>query len=258
MKRMVGNMVVPVCPREDGADSPVGGPTDAQEAMYEAFEHVGNFRTVSKALHGPDGSARILASAQRVRDEVDDEDEEELDDALEDIPLTTLITVLLRQANAALAVIPLHLLPADFSSSMSTNTNTVPDSHAAELGQQGKLRIRPPAEIWQISQQVYEQRALANVTVADVWGKRIMAALQPDVEAVLGALDKLWASSSAAVQASGTGNGSAKGNGTGNPLALGNERDKALLAAIKEPREWVRALAVVGVARCEVAIAGAA
>ena len=168
VKRLVNGLVEPAPAPAPVADEPPAPEHIAREAVFEALEALHSFFTVSAAIHGRDGASRVLASSRRIRDDVDDDAEEALDDAMEDMPAVTLLTVLLRRANVAVAALPSH---------------------------QGgdALRLRGPAELWGWSVAEYERQALSGFAAAEDWGKRVAAALKAEIERlmiVLGALSK--------------------------------------------------------------------
>jgi hypothetical protein len=112
-----------------------------------------------------DGSVRILASVRRLRDDIDEEANAKLDDAIEDLPAVFLFGVLVRRANAALA-----LLPA------TSEKDAAP------------LRVRDPAELWGWTAAEYERQVCSGFGPAEEWGARVARALKPEVERVLSGL----------------------------------------------------------------------
>ncbi|KAL7420840.1 hypothetical protein Q5752_004793 [Cryptotrichosporon argae] len=167
VKRLVGGLVQPPHAASAGAASTQDQQAEhiAREALAEAIEALQSFRTVTQATHAPGASARLLASVRRLRDDVDDEAEEALDDAAEDLPAVVLFSTLLRRANAALAGLPV------------TNEKT-PEP----------LRLRGPAEVWGWQRADFENKVLAGFLAAEEWGARVAAALGPEVERVLAEL----------------------------------------------------------------------
>jgi len=145
----------------------------AREALFEALEALTSFRTVSAAINGSNASARLLASSRRIRDDIDDDEEEVLDDAMEDMPAVTILTVLLRRANSALSFLPV-----------------------SEKGPSAvDLRVRSPAEAWGWTVMEYERQALSGFAAAEDWGKRVASALKPEIERVMAVLAGLTAKS---------------------------------------------------------------
>ena len=145
----------------------------AREALFEALEALTSFRTVSSAINGSNASARLLASSRRIRDDIDDDDEEVLDDAMEDMPAVTILTVLLRRANCALSLLP------------------VSEKGPSPID----LRIRSPAEVWGWTVVEYERQALSGFAAAEDWGKRVASTLKLEIERVMAVLATLTARS---------------------------------------------------------------
>jgi hypothetical protein len=166
VKRLVCGLVEPaLAPIPTNGEQPAPEHI-AREALFEALEALTSFRTVTAAMNGSDASSRLLASSRRIRDDIDDDAEEVLDDAMEDVPAVTLLTVLLRKANASLAHLP-----------VSEKGPTPLD-----------LRIKSPAETWGWTVAEYERQALSGFAAAEDWGKRVGVALKPEIERVLGVL----------------------------------------------------------------------
>lgn len=118
-----------------------------------------------------EGSIRLLHALRRIRDDIDLAEEEALDDALEDMPAITLWTLLLRQANAALAS-----LPALLALSNGTQTQT--------------QLIRHPAELWGWSKADYDRSILNGFGSAEESARKVALVLKPEVERVLALLVK--------------------------------------------------------------------
>ncbi|OCF42325.1 hypothetical protein I317_03829 [Kwoniella heveanensis CBS 569] len=164
VKRLVKDLVQPLSANGAAAD-PDAAEHIAREALHEALEALASFKTVSSAMHkGASTSTRMLASARRLRDDIDDPVEEALDDALEDLPAVTLFTVLARQANIALSTVP----PSDEKNP--------------------SLKIRTPAEIWGWTNAEYERQVLSGFSAAEEWGRRFAMTIKPEVEKVLSAI----------------------------------------------------------------------
>lgn len=171
VKRLVCGLVEPALAPAPVGDEPPAPEHIAREALFEAMEALTSFTTVSQAMNGANASARLLASSRRIRDDIDDDDEEVLDDAMEDMPAVTVLTVLLKKANQAL-----HTLPA------------------SEKGPSpSELIIRSPAEIWGWTVAEYERQALSGFAAAEDWGKRVATALKPEIERIMSTLAGLTA-----------------------------------------------------------------
>ncbi|WVR04490.1 hypothetical protein IAU60_001494 [Kwoniella sp. DSM 27419] len=163
VKRLFNGMVQP--PTAGVASDPNATEHIAREALHEAMEALASFRIISAAMHkGASTSSRLLASARRLRDDIEDPIEEALDDAMEDLPAVTLFTLFARQANASLA----GLSSADEKSPLS--------------------KVRFPAEIWGWTNADYERQVLSGFSAAEEWGRRFALAIKPDVEKALSAL----------------------------------------------------------------------
>ncbi|WVQ97890.1 hypothetical protein IAU59_005007 [Kwoniella sp. CBS 9459] len=161
VKRLVKDLVQPLSANASAAD-PNAAEHIAREALHEALEALASFKTVSSAMHkGASTSTRMLASARRLRDDIDDPVEEALDDALEDLPAVTLFTILVRQANIALSTVP-----------SGDEKNPL-------------LKIRMPAEIWGWTNAEYERQVLSGFSAAEEWGRRFAMTVKPDIEKVL-------------------------------------------------------------------------
>ncbi|WWC87075.1 uncharacterized protein L201_001961 [Kwoniella dendrophila CBS 6074] len=168
VKRLVGGLVQAPLPLSASQD-PNATEHIAREALHEALEALASFRTISNAMYkGASCSTRILASSRRLRDDIDDPVEDALDDAMEDLPAVTLFTVLLRQANLSLSILP-----------SSSN-----DEKSAPAG----LKIRSPAEIWGWTIVDYERQVLSGFSAAEEWGRRYALAIKSDLERVLSQL----------------------------------------------------------------------
>ena len=164
IKRLVTGLVEPFTPSTDPTVQ-TSPEHIAREALHEALESLSDFRTVATAMRGKgEVSTRLLASARRIRDDVDDEAEEALDDAMEDTPAVLLFSLILRQANHALS------------------------SLQADAQHDSKLLIRHPAEIWGWSSAEYERQVLAGFGPANEWSKRVALALKPEIEEVMASL----------------------------------------------------------------------
>lgn len=171
VKRLVCGLVEPaLAPAPVGNESPAPEHI-AREALFEALEALTSFTTVSQAMHGKDASARLLASSRRIRDDIDDDDEEVLDDAMEDMPAVTVLTILLRKANSSLNALPL----------------------SEKAPSPSDLTIRSPADIWGWTVAEYERQALSGFASAEDWGKRVATALKPEIERVMTILAGLTA-----------------------------------------------------------------
>lgn len=151
IKRMVGNLVPP----------PSGEPVTeenltehlAREALHEATEALESTRTVSAAMSASSHpSFRLLSSLRRVRDEIDDEAEEALDDAIEDMPSIALFSLLIHQANS--------LLPVD-------------------------IRLLSPREALGRLPGEYERTVLSGFSAAEESAKRVALAIKQDLERVM-------------------------------------------------------------------------
>ncbi|WRT64954.1 uncharacterized protein IL334_001895 [Kwoniella shivajii] len=167
VKRLVGGLVqAPTAPGASASQDPNATEHIAREALHEALEALSSFRVISNAMYkGASCSSRLLASARRLRDDIDDPVEESLDDAMEDLPAVTLFTILLRQANIALSTLP--VTDADEKSVYS-----------------GTMKIRTPAEIWGWTTAEYERQVLSGFSAAEEWGRRYALAIKPDIEKV--------------------------------------------------------------------------
>ncbi|WWC67751.1 uncharacterized protein I206_101663 [Kwoniella pini CBS 10737] len=167
VKRLVGGMVQPpAAPGTSVSQDPNAAEHIAREALHEALEALASFRIISNAMYkGGSCSSRILASARRLRDDIDDPVEDSLDDAMEDLPAVSLLTILLRQANTAL-----------------TGLQSVNDEKT------GTFKIRTPAEIWGWTLVEYERQVLSGFSAAEEWGRRYATAIKPDLERVLSQL----------------------------------------------------------------------
>jgi hypothetical protein len=151
IKRMLGNLVPP----------PSGEPVTeenltehlAREALHEALESLESFRIVSAAMCSVQPSSRMLSALRRVRDEVDDVNEEALDDAIEDMNSVILFTMLINQANS--------VLPSD-------------------------IRLRSPHETFARGQVEYDRTVLSGFSTAEEWAKRVAVGIKADIERVMG------------------------------------------------------------------------
>lgn len=231
MKRLVGDLVVPVVPAAPtSAEPPATGTTEAGEALHEALEALESLRIVSSAMHSTHASARLVASARRVRDEVDSEDpaEDALDDAVEDVPSILLLSVLIRQANLALAAIPHGTLSA-LSLPLGIGQGELPAAPAAPASLSA-LQLPAPAHVFAFSQSEYEARALSGFQMAEVMGQKLMQGAAGELGRVLAVLKE------------------AEG-GSG---VEGEKRRQGL----REAREWVEVLGLVGEARVGVKLEG--
>lgn len=160
LKRLIHGLIHP--PDTNGVSTP--GQV-AREAAHEALESITSFRTVAAAMTAPTSSARILASLRRVRDDIDDLGEEELDDAIEDVPASILFKLLRDRANYSLA----HL-------------------HDASSEKEHALRIRHPGELLGLGREAFEQKSLTGFTASEEWEHRVADLLKAEVERVLSAL----------------------------------------------------------------------
>lgn len=171
IKRMVGNLVPP----------PSGEPVTeenltehlAREALHEATEALESLRIVSTAVSssvhptGPgnsSASARMLSALRRVRDEIDDEAEEALDDAIEDMPSVALFALLVAQANLVLHSADIRLLTPHeaFSKYFPSSSSASNNNSTGE----------------------YDRTVLGGFSAAEDWAKRVALALKPDLERV--------------------------------------------------------------------------
>jgi hypothetical protein len=151
IKRMLGNLVPP----------PSGEPVTeenitehlAREALHEALESLESLRVVSAAMCSPSPSARMLSALRRVRDEVDDVNEEALDDAIEDMNSVILFTMLINQANT--------VLPSD-------------------------IRLKAPHETFGRGAAEYDRIVMNGFSTAEEWAKRVAVGIKADIERVMG------------------------------------------------------------------------
>jgi hypothetical protein len=151
IKRMLGNLVPP----------PSGEPVTeenitehlAREALHEALESLESLRIVSSAMCSPSPSARMLSALRRVRDEVDDVNEEALDDAIEDMNSVILFTMLINQANT--------VLPSD-------------------------IRLKAPHETFGRGAAEYDRIVMNGFSTAEEWAKRVAVGIKSDIERVMG------------------------------------------------------------------------
>jgi hypothetical protein len=200
VKRLVTGLVQPPTAPPSSADTDDQEQEHiAREALHEAREALESAIIATSASHGDNASARILASVRRLRDDIDDDADEKLDDALEDLPSVQLFNLIQRRANSALAALPIN----------------------------PPLRLREVAEIWGWTQAEYERQILSGFGPAEEYGPRVAAALQPEIENMLGSLVTI-------------------------PVD-----DPSSKAAVMAATEWVRALGVALEARCDVKVARA-
>lgn len=163
VKRLVTGLVQPPTAAPTATDSAdQEAEYIAREALSEALEALRSAIIASAALHGDNGAVRILSSVRRLRDDVDEESEEKLDDALEDLPSVTLFGMIRRRANTCLASLPTE----------------------------EKVNIRAPAELWNWSLADFEAKVVSGFGPAEEWGPRVARALKPEVERVLDLLAK--------------------------------------------------------------------
>lgn len=172
IKRMVGNLVPP----------PSGEPVTeenltehlAREALHEATEALESLRIVSTAVSSSStttsasasasASLRMLSALRRVRDEMDDEAEEALDDAIEDMPSVALFSLLIHQANYA--------LHQSASGSASVDIRLLsPQEAFVKAGGAGGAE--------------YDRTVLSGFSAAEDWAKRVALAIKPDLERVI-------------------------------------------------------------------------
>jgi hypothetical protein len=148
--RLVTGLVQP--PTQIGAD-PHSEEHLAREALAEALEALTSLRIASSACASPEA---LLASVRRIRDDVDSHDASQaaLDDALEDLPVVTLLTFLQRKLNLALVA-------------------------------SGKPASRTVPELWGWSTAEYERQVLSGFGAAEEWGPRFANALRGEVERLL-------------------------------------------------------------------------
>lgn len=163
VKRLVTGLVQPPTAAPTATDSAdQEAEYIAREALSEACEALRSACIASAALHGDNGATRILNSVRRLRDDIDEDTEEKLDDALEDLPSVTLFGMIRRRANAALASLPTEKA----------------------------LQVRAPAELWNWAPGEYEAKVVSGFGPAEEWGPRVARALKPEVERVLALLAK--------------------------------------------------------------------
>ncbi|WVN89089.1 uncharacterized protein L203_104305 [Cryptococcus depauperatus CBS 7841] len=137
----------------------------AREALSEAVEALKSFRIISSAMYtGSRPSARLLASARRLRDDVEDPVEDELDNAMEDIQPPILFSVVSHQANMLL-------------SSLST--------------EKVHMKLCHPSEAWGRAPGEYERQVLATFSSADDSARQVALAMKPEIERVLSQLSSL-------------------------------------------------------------------
>lgn len=161
VKRLVTGLVQPPTAPPSAADSDDQEQEHiAREALHEALEALESAIIATSASHGDNASGRILASVRRLRDDIDEEMDGKLDDALEDLPSVSLFNLIQRRANAALAALP---------------TNP-------------PLRLREVSEIWGWTQAEYDRQILSGFGPAEEYGPRVAHALKPDIENMLGSL----------------------------------------------------------------------
>ena len=151
VKRLVNKLVLP--PQAAGPVDPNATEHLAREALHEALEAVESFRIITMAMHSTAPSSRLLSALRRLRDDIDDISEEPLDDALEDLPVVTLLTILLRQASS--------LLPDE--------------------------KLKTPAELFGWTAMEYERQVLSGFGQAEEYGRKVALALRPEVERILSA-----------------------------------------------------------------------
>ncbi|WVQ86230.1 hypothetical protein IAT38_008398 [Cryptococcus sp. DSM 104549] len=233
-KRLVAGLVQPPAPEGTLTDE---NATEhlAREALHEALEALASFRIISSAMHrGVSPGGRVLASARRLRDDGEEPEEDELDDAMEDLPAVSLFTIILRQANLALSRLP-----------AASGDEKTP----------APVKLRLPHEVWGWTPAEYERQVLSGFSAAEEWGRRVALGIKPDVERALG----LLAGMAARAHPSSTPTVSATpANGRVNGVVAGGEKGVSQQErALGEAVEWVKALGVACEARCGVKIAGA-
>ncbi|TXT05974.1 hypothetical protein VHUM_03735 [Vanrija humicola] len=166
VKRLVGGLVQPPTAAPTAVDSSDQEAEHiAREALAEAIEALESAAISSAALHGPNGAERTLASVRRLRDDIDNDEDEKLDDALEDLPSVSLFSAIIRRTNVALS-----------------GVTPVNEKDGATL------RIREAGEIWGWSKAEYERQVLSGFGPAEEWGPRVAKALKPEVERMLSTL----------------------------------------------------------------------
>lgn len=225
LKRLVQGLVQP--PSATASD-PNATEHLAREALHEALEAVESFRIVSTAMaSGPHASSRIMNSLVRVRDDVDDETEEALDDAIEDLPPVTLFAILHKQANAVLAYLPA--------------VSAVSDDEKATGAVAPQLQLKTPSEVWGWTKADFERQVLSGFGAAEEHARRVALALKGEVERVLSELARLAARISEE-------QGAAKES---------DGRESKAMRDVKEAVVWVKALGVATEARTGVRPVGA-
>lgn len=163
VKRLVNGLVQPPTAAPTATDSAdQEAEYIAREALSEAMEALRSACIASAALHGDNGATRILNSVRRLRDDIDEESEEKLDDALEDLPSVSLFGMIRRRANTALASLP----------------------------SEQPLQICAPAELWKWAPGEYEAKVVSGFGPAEEWGPRVARVLKSEVERVLALLEK--------------------------------------------------------------------
>lgn len=161
VKRLVVGLVQPPTAPPSAADSDDQEQEYiAREALHEAMEALESAIVASSAMYGSDGAKRILASVRRLRDDIDDDSDEKLDDALEDLPSVSLFGMILRRANAALSALPAPL----------------------------SLKLQDPADALGMSTIEYDRQVLSGFGPAEESGPRIARALKPEIEIMLESL----------------------------------------------------------------------
>ncbi|WWD20872.1 hypothetical protein CI109_105349 [Kwoniella shandongensis] len=174
VKRLVNGLVQPPTAPNGCAVDPNATEHLAREALHEALEALTSFRIISSAMNkGASTSTRLLASARRLRDDIEDPIEDDLDDAMEDLPSVTLFSVLLRRANASLAL-------------LNSGSGKIDEKKPIDI-----LKIRSPAEIWGWTTVDYERQVLSGFSAAEEWGRRYALAIKVDVEKVLSGLTQV-------------------------------------------------------------------
>ncbi|KAK4685913.1 hypothetical protein P7C73_g4221, partial [Tremellales sp. Uapishka_1] len=146
IKRLYGNLVQP--PSTAPPVDPNSTEHLAREALSEALEALVSMRTITAVIYASPAK-RLLVAVRRLRDDIDLEDDESLDDALEDIPSVLLFTLLWKKINAQSRV------------------------------------IKTPMEVWGWSLGEYERQVLGGFGSAEDWARRVALALKPEVERCL-------------------------------------------------------------------------
>lgn len=169
--RLVSGLVQKPAAIAPSANDPTVPEHLAREALSEALEAITSMKIVVTALERP--PTYMLDILQHLKDDVEMENEQDeaVVDAVEDVPAVLLYQLLAKKLNKSIGTL------------------------AESIGIRGAPTLRSPAQVWGIAEEDYERQVLSAFSVAEERARRVALVYKAELERVTKDLSALLKSS---------------------------------------------------------------